>query len=102
MKLEAIEVRRRTRRVVRIMPDYGGAYAWNEQGSRCGLTYMFADFPDVALVEAAQEEELQTRFERATGMAGQHRRIDPEWVRFHGGGLKSEDQRVGNDERRRG
>src|SRR3546814_19276127 len=71
-KLEAIEERRRTRRVVRIMPDYGGAYAWNEQGSSCGLTYIFADFPDVALVEAALEDEWQPRFERAPELAGQH------------------------------
>src|SRR3546814_2509171 len=87
-KLEAIEERRRTRRVVRIMPDYGGAYAWNEQGSSCGLTYMFADFPDVALVEAALEDEWQPRFERAPELAGQHLHLDLD---------RSEERRVGKE-----
>src|SRR3546814_19595525 len=82
MKLEAIEERRRTRRAVRIMPAYGGAYAWNEQGSSCGLTYMFADFPDVALVEAALEAEWPPRFERAPEIAGPHHTLDLDWARF--------------------
>src|SRR3546814_9761224 len=54
-------------------------YAWNEQGSSCGLTYMFADFPDVALVEAALEDEWQPRFERAPELAGQHLHLDLDW-----------------------
>src|SRR3546814_3811950 len=48
---------------------------------------LFADFPDVALVEAALEDEWQPRFERAPELAGQHLHLDLDWERFHEEGL---------------
>lgn len=36
---------------IRIMADYGGAYAWDQGGICIGLGYNFEDIPEIQAIE---------------------------------------------------
>lgn len=72
--------------VIRIMPDFGGAYAWDQDGACIGLAYNFPDVPEVANLEE-EIEVWQAEFERADWSPEMPMLPGFDWPPFHQRGL---------------
>lgn len=59
------EIKEPIPRRIRIMADYGGAYAWDEDGIGTGIAEYFQDRPEYEQLEAVEQElvEWDTWFE---------------------------------------
>jgi len=75
-------------RIYRIMPDYGGAYAWNEAGACTGIAYDFPDVAGVTELEARIDDEWQSLFELGVDYNGAEMNIDFDWDSFHALGIQ--------------
>ena len=66
---------------IRIMADYGDAYAWDQDGVNIGLSYNFENLPEI---EAIEEE-----FIRWSGDFWKAKDNDPDfpWEDFHNRGV---------------